>query len=288
MQAIIFALISYLTWGTGILVEAIVARRMRPYSLALWAFLLSSLVLSFYAPFVMNDLAGLTFGLLMFIIVIGIVGLFIGTIVYYEALRVGNRALVGTIASSFPAVAVVVSVIFLHERVSQQQIIAILIIFAGLILSGLNIRELRRKNIFSDKGILLAFIAMLSWGTWIALLKIPVSEIGWFWPNYITFLLFPILFLYIRLKKIPIQRPTLNHAFIPLIVSTALVRIAEFSYNLGISKGLVTIVAPIAGANPTLFVILAFIFFRDPVTKQQVTGIVTTLIGIALLSFLSI
>ena len=67
-----------------------------------------------------------------------------------------------------------------------------------------------------------------------------------------------------------------------------LVRVAEFSYNLGISKGLVTIVAPIAGANPTLFVVLAFLFLKDPITKQQIIGIITTLIGIALLSFLSI
>jgi hypothetical protein len=68
MQAIIFALISYFTWGTGILVEAIVARRIQPYSLALWSFMLSSVVLSLYAPFVINDLAGLTFGLLILIV----------------------------------------------------------------------------------------------------------------------------------------------------------------------------------------------------------------------------
>ena len=205
MQAVIFALISYFTWGTGILVEAIVARRIQPYSLALWAFVLSSFTLSFYAPFVINELEGLTFGLLLLIIIIGIIGLFIGTIVYYEALRISNRALVGTIASSFPAVAVVISVIFLHEKVSSQQVIAIIIIFSGLILSSLNIRELAKKKIFSDKGVLLAFITMLCWGTWIALLKIPVREIGWFWPNYITFLLFPILFLWAKVSNAVIK-----------------------------------------------------------------------------------
>lgn len=288
MQAIIFALISYLTWGSGVFFEAIVARRLPSYSLALWSFILSSLALSFYAPFAISDLSGLTPGLLILIIVIGIIGLFFGTIVYYEALKISSRALVGTIASSFPAIAVLVSVLFLGERVSMQQILAIVIIFAGLILSGINIRELRNKNIFSDKGVILAFITMLSWGIWIALIKIPVSKIGWFWPNYFTFLLFPLLFLYIKIRKIKIEKPTINHAFVPFIVSTALVRVAEFSYNLGISKGLVSVVAPIAGANPTLFVILAFLFFKDPITKQQIIGIVTTLSGIIILSALSV
>lgn len=288
MQAIIFALISYFTWGTGILVEAIVARKLNSFSLALWALILSVIASSFYAPFVLNDLQNLTLGLLIFIIVIGIVGLFFGTIVYYEALNKGNRALVGTIASSFPAVAVLISVVFLHEQISKNQIVAIAIIFVGLILSSIELKELRNKNLFRDKSILMALITMFSWGMWIALLKIPVSKIGWFWPNYITFLLFPLVFFYIKLKNIPIERPTINGAFIPLVASTALVRIAEYSYNFGISKGLVTVVAPIAGANPTLFVVLAFLFLKDPITKQQVAGIVTTLVGIVLLSYFSI
>ncbi|KKR86292.1 MAG: hypothetical protein UU34_C0017G0008 [Candidatus Curtissbacteria bacterium GW2011_GWA1_41_11] len=287
MQAILFALVSYFTWGTGILVEAIVARKINSFSLALWALILSVVVSSFYVPFVVNDLKNLTFGLLIFIIAIGLVGLFFGTIVYYEALKKGNRALVGTIASSFPAVAVLISVIFLNERISTNQTIAIVIIFIGIILSSLELKELRNKNLLKDKSILMALITMFSWGMWIALLKIPVAQIGWFWPNYITFLLFPLIFFYIKLKKIPIERPTINGAFIPLVASTALVRIAEYSYNFGISKGLVTVVAPIAGANPTLFVILAFLFLKDPITKQQMLGIITTLAGIVLLSFFS-
>lgn len=288
MLAIIFALISYLTWGTGILVEAIVARKINSFSLALWALILSVIVSSFYAPFVVNDLKQLTVGLLIFIIAIGLIGLYFGTIVYYEALKKGNRALVGTIASSFPAVAVLISVVFLNEKISINQIIAILIIFIGIILSSIELKELHKKNLLKDKSILMALITMFSWGMWIALLKIPVTKIGWFWPNYITFLLFPLIFFYIKLKKITIERPTINGAFIPLVASTALVRIAEYSYNLGISKGLVTIVAPIAGANPTLFVILAFLFLKDPITKQQIVGIITTLVGIVLLSINSV
>lgn len=288
MEAISFALISYLFWGTGVFFEAVVARRLPSYSLALWSFIISSAVLSLYAPFAINDLSGLTPGLLVLIIVIGLVGLFTGTIVYYEALRMSSRALVGTIASSFPAVTVLVSVIFLGEKVTNYQALAIAIIFIGLVLSSIDLKELKNKNIFSDKGVLLAFVPMIAWGSWIALIKIPVEKIGWFWPNYFTFLLFPILFLFIKLRGIKIEKPTVNNAFWPFIISTALVRIAEFSYNFGISKGLVSVVAPIAGANPTLFVLLALIFFKDPITKQKILGIITTLVGVVLLSILSV
>ncbi|MCL5113906.1 MAG: DMT family transporter [Patescibacteria group bacterium] len=284
---IVFAFISFFGWGIGSFAETVVARRLQPYSFALWGFILSSLALSFYAPFVIKNLNGLTFDLLIFIAITGILGLFLGTIVFYEALRIGNRALVGTIAQSFPAVTVLVSTLFLGERVSVQQAIAIVVIFTGLMLSSLSLRAIRTKNIFSDKGVLLAFVPMICWGVWFALLKIPIGRIGWFWPNYLTLLLFPLLFLYTKIRKIPIQKPTINRAFIPLIAFIVFIRIAELSYNFAISKGLVTIVAPIAGANPILFIILAFIFFKDKITKQQIAGIIVTLFGIVLLSLLS-
>lgn len=288
MEAIVFALVSYFTWGAGIFFEAIVARRLSSLSLAFWSLLLSVLVSSLYAPFVLNDLRNLTFSLLVFIVFIGLVGLFSGTLVYYEALKKGNRVLVATIASSFPAVTVLISVIFLKERISLNQLVAIIIIFVGIIFSSLELKEIRNKNLLKDKSLVLALITMVAWGFWAAMLKIPVAKLGWFWPNYITFLLFPLIFFYIKLKKAPIQKPTIKGVFVPLVVSTALVRIAEYSYNFGISKGLVTVVAPIAGANPTLFVILAFLFFKDPITKQQILGIITTLLGIILLSLFSI
>lgn len=265
-----------------------VARRLASYSLLLWSFILSSIALAFYVPFVSYELSGLTWGLLIFILVNGIMGLYFGTFVYYEALKKGNRALVGTISSSFPAIAILVSVIFLGERITIPQIAAIVIIFIGLILSGLDFSEIKKKNILADKSVILALVTMVCWGTWIALLKIPISRLGWFWPNYLTFLLFPLLFIFLKIKKIKIEIPSTKMVFVPLVLSTALVRIAEFSYNLGISRGLVTIVAPIAGANPTLFVILAFIFLKDKITKQQIGGIIITLVGIVLLSFLSV
>jgi uncharacterized membrane protein len=51
--------------------------------------------------------------------------------------------------------------------------------------------------------------------------------------------------------------------------------------------GAAAIVAPIAGAYPTLFVFLSRFVFKDRLTKQQGFGIVVTLVGIVLLAFFS-
>lgn len=288
MEAILFALIAYFTWGLGVFAETIAARRLSPYSLGFWAFALSFVVTSFYIPFAMHDLAGLTPGLLLFNIFLAVSTILFGTLLYYEALRIENRAIVGTIASSFPLVTVILSILFLGERVSAQEAIAILVVFVGLFLASFDIDQLRSKKFIFSRGILLAIIAMIAWGTWFAFIKIPVSKIGWFWPNYFAFLTFPpLIFIYMKIKGKKLESPTKNNIFVPLIVSTLLVRIAEFSYNLGITKGLVAVVASISGANTTLFVILAFLFLKDPIKKQQTIGIIITIFGIIFLSIVS-
>src|SRR3989344_1097206 len=186
MEAIFFALVSYSAWGTGVFIEAIVARKLHPYSLIFWSYLFSFILMSFYAPFVVGDLKNLTVGILVLIIVLSFIALFLGIIFYYEALRIGNRALVGTIASSFPLVSVILSVIFLGDRVNSFQTVSITIIFLGLFLSIINFKAIKPKDIF-NKASLLALLTMLSWGIYLAFIKIPINEIGWFWPLYLYY-----------------------------------------------------------------------------------------------------
>lgn len=57
---------------------------------------------------------------------------------------------------------------------------------------------------------------------------------------------------------------------------------------IGISKSSVAVIVPIAGSSPTLFALLAFFVFKESITKQQILGIVTTLVGIVFLSIFSI
>lgn len=83
-------------------------------------------------------------------------------------------------------------------------------------------------------------------------------------------------------------KPNYRNAFWPIIISTLLLRFGDFAYNIGISRGLTAIVVPIAGAYPTLFAVLGFLVFKDPIKRQQILGIVITLIGIVTLSMLSI
>jgi len=287
MEAIFFALIAFVGWGVGDLLVAITARKIDPYSASFWSMFLTILLFSPYALFTIGDLSKLTIPLILLNLFLG--SLLIGGILAYrEALRIGNPAIVGTIGAAFTAVTTILAIIFLREYLTNLQLGIVVLIFLGIFLSIFDLKEVIKRKVKFDRGIILALISMLTWGIYFAFVKIPVREIGWFWPFYFSFMLFPILYIVMRIHSIPLSSPTINNAFVPLVVSTFMVRVAEFSFSLGISRSFTSIVAPIAGAAPTLFVVLAFLVFKDPITRQQIAGIITTLFGIVLLSIFSV
>lgn len=270
----------------GDIFGAIASRKIGAYSTTFWSFVIAVIFFGFYTPFAFKELHKISLEIILLNLFLGILFI-IGNTVFNEALRISNASLVGTIAASFAALTFVLSMIFFKESVTIRQLIFILVIFTGVILSSLNFSDLKNKKLFSDKGILYALIAMVCWGVYFAFIKIPVKEIGWFWPNYFTFLLFPLIFLYMRFRKIKLEKPNYKKAMLPLIIGGILLRSGDLSFNYAINNGLTAIVAPIAGSYPTLFVFLAFLVFKDPIKKQQILGILTTLVGIVFLSFLS-
>ena len=287
MNPIFFAFVSYFAWATGDIFGTVAARKLDAYSITFWNYVLRVIIFSLYIPFGLTQLYNLSLGL-FFINILLALFLLVGFISFNESLRIGNAALAGTIAASFTALVVVLSLVFLNETISFLQIFSIVTIFIGIVLSTLDLRFLNKGKLTLDRGIVFALIAMVCWGIYFTFIKIPVRQIGWFWPNYISFMLFPLTFLFMKINKLKLKNPNFKGALPFLIGAVVLTGIAEFSFNFGISKGLTAIVAPIAGSYPTLFVILAFFVFKDKITKQQIAGIIITLFGIVLLSFMSV
>lgn len=287
MPAIFFALVSYFGWGVGDIFGTIAVRKIGSYSTALWRFILGIILLSFYTPFVFDNLKNITPSLLLLNIIIGIIGI-VGLVCFYEGLRIASPSLVATIYAAFAAWVVIFSLIFLQETISVHQIISIVVIFLGLFLCTIDFSAIKVGKKIFNRGILLAIIAMFSHGIYFTFIKIPVRELGWFWPAIISLLMFPLLLLFMRARRIKLIKPTYKGVLLPVIVNSIFLTAAELSFNSAIGKGLTAIVAPIAGSYPTIFVVLAFLIFKDPITKQQIVGIVTTLIGIVLLSIFSV
>jgi len=287
MQALIFALIAYVGWATADIAGAIYSRRIGGYRTTFWSYLFRSVIFLFYIPFTISDWKHLRFANLSLTVLLSAIFI-IGVCLFLEAFRSANASLVGTISAAFVVPTIILSVIFLHETLTMPQVIAICVIFVGLIFTSLDFDSFRGKKFVLDKGILLAFVVMILWGIYFSFIKIPVKELGWFIPSYIAYLVFPLVLVIMRFKKLPIALPIKNHGgLIAFAGFTILGTVGNLAYNLGIEKGYVSTVIPIAGSYPTLFVVLTFLVFKDKLKKSQVLGICISLAGIVAMSFLS-
>jgi drug/metabolite transporter (DMT)-like permease len=283
MQDIIFALVSCFGWAAGNAFGVVAARKFGAYPSALWGIMVRAILSSFYLPFALTDLSNFTTQTFVVSIVLGVVWV-LGVLASYKSLSSGNASVAGTIFSSFPFLTVILSIGFLAEKIDTATILAILTIFVGLLLCSIS--QKRGKLLIND-GVIYGTIAMLCFGVYFTFIKIVVQKVGWFWPGYITVLLFPVILYVTKLRHVSVKKPTLSGASWSIVANSALLLVGDFSYNFAVSKGLTSVVAPIAGASPALFVILTFIFFKGILQKQQIVGILATVIGIVLLAIFS-
>lgn len=284
MNAYFFGLIAYLGWGSGDVFGTFATRKVGPYITTFWAFAFGALLGSFYIPFATDELATITLPLLALNILLGIIYVG-GNLVFNEALRLTSAPIVGTIGGSFSALTILLSFLFLGEKISGTHALLILVVFTGVYITTSAHSQKRDKGF--TKGIMLSLVSFVVWGIYFTFLKILMQQMGWFWPNYIPLLLFPLIGVYMKWKKIPFIIPKINTA-IPLFLNALTLRGGDFAFNIGASMGLTATVAPIGGAYPTLFAVLSYFVFRDPLNKKQIAGIIITLLGLVALGFVGI
>lgn len=205
---------------------------------------------------------------------------------YNEGLKIGNSSLIGTIAGSFTSFVVILSVLFLGESLTRLEVASIIVIFLGLFLSSVHLSDLRKRKSLMNKGIVLALLAMVGWALYFTFIKLPVRQSGFFWPSYITTIVGTIGFLLIDLRRIKKPEFGLKNGIPAAFMSGALLSVGSFAFNFAIGRGLSSVVAPIAGAYPALFALLAYLIFKDQITRQQKVGMVVTLLGIIVLAYL--
>lgn len=286
MNAIFFALVSYIGWGSGDIFSAKASRKIGTFITAFWTDFIGFIFLSLFVPFFLQDLKRIDAEIFFITLLLSII-LWIAWPVFLEALRIGNSSIVGTIAGSFGGLVVIFSKVFLKESILPVQFFAIIIILIGIVLSSLNFSDLRNKKLIENKGTLLALIAMLIWGVYFTFVRIPTDQIGWFWPAYIAVATGTVIMTMLSLIKRKNVRKIPSKQYLNLSLSSILTTSGTVSYNIAITQGLTAIVAPIASSYPTLFVLLSRIFFKDKLTRQQWAGIATGLLGIMLLALSS-
>lgn len=287
MNYILAAIFSNLSFAIGDNVTGLLARKNKPLQLGFWsasvalaAFLIPALTI--FSHELSNMTPANVAGMLAInvLVELGMLFMMIGMVR-------SSVTLTGVVAGSFPALTTILSLVFFGERVGVLQALAIAAVLIGVVLSSMHGLARRLLKDLHSSGAIFAFGAFTCWGVYFALVRIPIEQIGWFWPQYsataVGILTFIIIAMFTKDRSI-FKRPVMPG----WLVLAALLGVGGgIFFNYAISRGPTAIVAPIAGSSPAVFVVLAYFIFREKLNRKQWVGIVLAVSGIISLSILS-
>lgn len=273
-------------WGVAIFLAVIANRKLENVIVLFWMQLFGFLLGIFYFFSTLNsfDLVPVLQYLPQ---LIAIALLQIGAYLsFYRGLAKGQVSMVSSIGASWGLLAAILGVVFLKEVLKTNQLIAIIFIALGIVLVSINLKELiSNKKLKLLVGVKEGLMAMVCWGVALFLLASLTKVLGWFLPAFL-FRLFLLIFLsvFIFFSKKKFVPGKIKFPWGLLLLIGIFDMGAFFTFSLGTSGSLASIVAPIGSAYALVTIILAKIFLKEKIKTNQYVGIAGIIFGLILIS----
>jgi uncharacterized membrane protein len=218
----------------------------------------------------------------------------------YRAFAIGPIAVVSPVVASYAALTVVLIVIFLGERLTSGQAVAIGVTFVGVAVASTDIRELRRtlgrpttlaplaKRGPLPLGVRIGFFATLGFAVWSAIFAVGVRA-----TDGLALIVLQrsfsvvLLTLFVVLRGISL-RPLASRPAVGLVAATGVLDTgANVLLALGIASGYATFVMTGSGAYPLIPALLAISVLRERLAPNQYVGVAVLVAGLVALGLQS-
>ncbi len=279
---VLFGIITMLSWGISDFFAAKASRKAGVAKTAVWSqgISVSAFAAIFFFFFNFSGISGADIILIAICSILGAVGI----LSLYKGFEVGAVSIISPIAASSAVVTVLLSIIFLGEKINFLQGIGISSVIIGAILASFKIKDIAKLKLNkAAAGAEYGVIAMLSFGVSFALIDILIEHLGWFVPVFLIRLFGLIMIvLFSRISKKGLSFPKNAKS---LIIIIAILETAAFlSIGAGISHEYTSIVYSVASAFPAVTILLAAVFFKERMGLSNKIGVVSVLLGLALLA----
>ena len=228
--------------------------------------------------------------------VIGIVSL----AALYRAFAIGPIAVVSPVVASYAALTVILIVIFLGERLTTGQALAIGVTFVGVAVASTDIRELRRtlgrpttlaplaKQGPLPLGVRIGFFATLGFAVWSAIFALGVRETDGLALIVVQRAFSVVLLaLYVVVRGISLGALADRRAFALIAATGVLDTSANVLLALGIALGYASFVMTGSGAYPLIPALLAILVLRERLAPNQYVGVAALVAGLVALGLQS-
>lgn len=204
---------------------------------------------------------------------------------FFYAISKGSISLTGPLSALYPVSTVLLSFIFLHERIYGLQYVGISASLIGVFLIALpekNIGKLAAKHF---DWVIWGIASALVSGTGDFLAKVVSNSIG----SYSQIFFLAILAQGLSIGNFLLDKkgrtvPRLSgKKMIPTLLGTIILSIGMMLFLLALRFGKASLVVPVSSIYPGLIVLFAALFLGERVTKKQLYGVIGIIAGIMMI-----
>ena len=207
-----------------------------------------------------------------------------GLLCFYKALALGPIAIVSPIGGAYVAVAVILVVAFLGERLSAGQTIGVVVTVAGIVMTGTDARSVAAALSRPKPGVWLALAAMLLFGGWAALMAYATRTqdgLAMILLQRIISVAASLAIVVLLRRRLP---TTVGVATAGVVLASGLFdTLANVLYVLGVQSGFASIVATGSGVYPIIPALLGITVMGERLAPNQYVGIAVLLAGLVTL-----
>jgi drug/metabolite transporter (DMT)-like permease len=281
-MGIAFGLGAAVTWGCADYVAALAGRRIGSLPVVLGFHVLATLMLGALVLST-GSLSEVGASDLPFFALVALLG-WGSYACFYRALAIGPISLLSPIVSGYAAVTVLLAVVFLGERLSGAETLAIVVSFAGVALASADVRQLFSLERADAHGLVFALAAMVLLGAFVLGVSARADELGWLAPVFLARFGSTILVALTTIRGGRWRFPDRSGRVVGALALLALLDTAGYvSFNLGVRHDDTAIVAAASAPYAVIPVVAGVALLRERPTPVQWAGVGLVIVGLVLL-----
>ena len=286
VESFFLGLTAAVIFGFADLTAVVVARKIPLVRLLLWVHVGAFIV---GVPYLLlaADLSAVTPGYWALFGVLSLVFLGMQS-TFYKGLQVGTVVLVSPIVSTHLIIVILLSTIFLGERLESVQMLGISLAMFGLLIATMTMQNDPSGGSNVGKGATYALIAMVGAGIFIFTIGALSKEIGWFLPIFLVRTIS--FFILLPSQRFANAGPWWSPSR-KLVMIAILVGVLQFSglaaYASGAQMGSVSLVAATFSIYPIIPMIDGVILLHERIVPRQAAGLAAVCAGLMVLGMTS-
>lgn len=210
-----------------------------------------------------------------------------GYLFFFKGFEKGNVSIIAATMNLWAVFTMLFAFLFMGQRLSAPQTIGVFMILSGATLAAIDWSSIKKQGFQLSLGVRDTLLGAFFFGIFWNISEIVSEEIGWLLSTVLTklgitvFLLVYSLFAKQETGLINIPTKTKTIVLLMGIIEVSAVALV----NYGLTIGDAILITPIASALSIVTIALAVIFLKDKLSKLQLIGVATAILGIIATAF---